>query len=111
MGRMSRMDSTITHRTATGRGTVREEFASKRRRQIVAAVSLIGVLLLMIVFVEVKTVPFPGIATAVWLLILLEFILLGGLFSLSNWRCPACNKYLGKSISPKSCGSCGVHLS
>lgn len=105
------MDSTKTHHMATGRGTVKEEFALKRHRQIVATVSLIGVLVLMIVFVEVKTVPFPGVARAAWLLILLELILLGGLFSLSNWRCPACNGYLGKSMSPKSCGKCGTQLS
>ncbi len=105
------MDSTRTHHMATGRGTIKEEFAVRRRRQVVATVSLIGVLVLMIVFVEVKMIPFPWMGSAAWLLILLELILLGGLFSLSNWRCPACNQYLGKSMSPKSCGKCGTQLS
>jgi len=31
-------------------------------------------------------------------------------FSLYNWRCPACNKYLGKQRSPKYCSKCGVAL-
>lgn len=39
-------------------------------------------------------------------------LILGGLgFSLYNWRCPACNKYLGKAMSPKFCAKCGVELS
>ena len=32
------------------------------------------------------------------------------LFSLYNWRCPACSKYLGKQRSPKYCSKCGVAL-
>jgi rubrerythrin len=31
-------------------------------------------------------------------------------FSLKNWRCPACDKYLGKGISPSFCPKCGVAL-
>jgi len=31
-------------------------------------------------------------------------------FSLKNWRCPACSRYLGKVWNPKHCHSCGVAL-
>jgi rubrerythrin len=31
-------------------------------------------------------------------------------FTLWNWRCPACNRYLGKGISPSFCPKCGVPL-
>jgi predicted RNA-binding Zn-ribbon protein involved in translation (DUF1610 family) len=31
-------------------------------------------------------------------------------FSLRNWRCPACNKYLGKGTLPHYCPNCGVEL-
>lgn len=30
--------------------------------------------------------------------------------SFFNWRCPACNQYLGKSFAPKHCPGCGVKL-
>ncbi len=30
--------------------------------------------------------------------------------SLLNWRCPACNRYLGKTMFPKFCGKCGARL-
>ena len=30
--------------------------------------------------------------------------------SFINWRCPACNSYFGRDISPKHCPKCGVKL-
>ncbi len=101
-----------TTKYATRRtGSVKEEFAAKRRKQIIAAVPLIGALLLMIVFSENGSAEFLGISAAAWLPVLLGIILGGVIFSLYNWRCPACNKYLGKSVSPKYCGKCGTQLS
>ncbi len=32
------------------------------------------------------------------------------LFSFVNWRCPACDGYLGKGASPKFCRKCGTQL-
>ncbi len=31
-------------------------------------------------------------------------------FSFRNWRCPACNQYLAKSINPSFCMKCGARL-
>ena len=31
-------------------------------------------------------------------------------FSLINWRCPACGKYLRRGLSPNHCPQCGVAL-
>ena len=31
-------------------------------------------------------------------------------FSFRNWRCPACNGYLGRSMSMNFCPKCGVEL-
>lgn len=31
-------------------------------------------------------------------------------FSLVNWRCPSCNVYLGRGISPRFCSKCGIEL-
>ena len=27
-----------------------------------------------------------------------------------NWKCPCCNKFLGKTLNPKYCNKCGVLL-
>ena len=32
------------------------------------------------------------------------------LFSLWNWRCPSCGKYLGRATNPSFCPKCGVKL-
>jgi hypothetical protein len=100
-----------TEYTATQTGSVKEEFASRRRKQIIAAVPLIGALLLLIVFGESGSAEFLGISAVAWLPILLGIVLGGVIFSLYNWRCPGCNKYLGKSMNPKYCGKCGTQLS
>lgn len=31
-------------------------------------------------------------------------------FSFQNWRCPACNRYLGKVMNPQFCSGCGAPL-
>jgi hypothetical protein len=84
------------------------QFSARRRNQIVLAIPLIAVVLLL-VFSEGKEavlgIPLTIAGPAAIVLIL------GGLaFSLYNWRCPACNKYLGKAISAKFCSKCGVEL-
>ncbi len=37
-------------------------------------------------------------------------VLVAAGFAWLNWRCPACRKYLGKSLSPNHCPKCGVAL-
>ncbi|MCI0451348.1 MAG: hypothetical protein L0Z51_03025 [Candidatus Latescibacteria bacterium] len=34
----------------------------------------------------------------------------GVIFSFRNWRCPACNKGLGRAFNPKRCRWCGIEL-
>lgn len=31
-------------------------------------------------------------------------------FSVINWRCPSCNKYLGSGINRRICKKCGIRL-
>jgi len=31
-------------------------------------------------------------------------------FSLANWRCPACDRYLGQRLNPRECPACGQTL-
>ena len=37
-------------------------------------------------------------------------IVSGMVFSVRNWRCPACDRYLGKAWNPRHCANCGVQL-
>jgi len=89
---------------------IRAQFVARRRRQLLISLPLIA-LVIGIAFLErgkqgaVFGIPasilFPGF-----------LVLIAGAiaFSLYNWRCPACNRYLGKQRSPKYCSRCGVEL-
>ena len=87
----------------------RSEFAKRRKRQLLMLIPLIAVFLLFGT-VDEATGATP-IGPAAIILPLAFVIILGILvFSFTNWRCPACNKYLGKGISPRFCSKCGVPL-
>jgi len=97
--------------TDNQRAEFRAAFSTRRKRQLAASVPLIGIVIAF-AFMENRAdgtvfgLPL-GIAGPVFFA-----IVAGGLiFSLRNWRCPACNKYLGRSFNPKHCQNCGVQLS
>lgn len=81
------------------------EFAARRRRQIAVAVVIgLGAILLMVMPDRQALNRGPGL-----------FVLFGAMaailvFTLQNWRCPACQRYLGKGANPSFCPRCGVAL-
>jgi amino acid transporter len=85
------------------------EFKEKRTPQIMA----IGpIILAFIGLLSVENNPtgifgLPPITVLVGAFAVIIAVLV---FSFLNWRCPSCNKYLGKAINPKFCSKCGVQL-
>jgi len=79
-----------------------EEFRRRRRRQLIlAAVLIAGMLWLTQAQGASEQTRGPMILAVV----------LGALaYSWRNWRCPACNGYLGKSAFMSFCPGCGVPL-
>lgn len=81
------------------------EFARRQKRQFaVAAVIFAGAISLMILRNRsplASPVGFTLFAGAMAAILI---------FTLRNWRCPACEKYLGKGGFPKFCPRCGVAL-
>lgn len=73
-----------------------KEFSKRKKRQIlVTIIALIAVLILFSFELDSVSV----------------FVVLGILiFTWTNWKCPSCNKYLGKGGNPKCCPNCGVQL-
>jgi hypothetical protein len=81
------------------------DFAVRKRRQIaVAVVIALGAVLLMILPAQPALGRMPGI--------LLPFAAMAAIlvFTLQNWRCPACGRYLGRGSNPAFCPRCGVPL-
>ena len=88
------------------------EFARRRKRQLLVSLPLAAVVILFAIFSRTAEAPPLGLPPAVLRIAVFVFVLVLGAiaFSLWNWRCPACNKYLGKGVSPSFCPKCGVPL-
>jgi len=85
------------------------EFGLRQSRQFIAiAVTLLLLLFLALLY---KRHDILGVFTkeaviAAQILLVATFI---G-FSVFNWRCPSCTKYLGRDINRRICKKCGARL-
>ena len=86
-----------------------EAFKKKRTRQIMAVGPII-LAFIALLSVEGNPTGMFGLPQKIVLGIAFALIISVLIFSLCNWRCPSCNKYLGKGINPKFCSKCGVQL-
>lgn len=70
------------------------------------------IVLILVFMTESKTTGLVlwSIPVAVFLPIFIVAFLFVLIFSLINWKCPACRKYLGRSFYPNYCSKCGVAL-
>src|SRR5262245_64179170 len=97
-------------RTPSQQEEIQQLFALRRRRQILLAIPLIPIFIAVLVIRDQADTAVFGVPSVVWGPAFLALAVGALLFSLWNWRCPACEKYLGKSISPRFCPKCGVSL-
>jgi len=82
-----------------------QRFKQRRKRQIIATIPFIIGLILLIVGSERGGFS-PAIVGPVFLTYVIGMLI----FSFKNWRCPGCNRYLGKGMSPRFCQKCGIQL-
>jgi hypothetical protein len=85
------------------------EFKKKRTRQIMAVGPII-LAFIGLLSVENNPTGIFGLAPSTILVTAFAVIISVLVFSFLNWRCPSCNKYLGKAINPKFCSKCGTQL-
>lgn len=92
---------------------VKRKFKTRFIRQIIVAILLLPAIFVF-VFVEkeqgVALQQFLGLESAALLYAAIGLVAAGLAFTLWNWRCPSCNKYLKKEIYPKHCSGCGIEL-
>ena len=88
----------------------RNQFAMKRRRQLTIAIPLIILIIPLIITDETSGLVLGSIPISIYASVFIILAIGCVIFSFKNWRCPACNKYLGKTISPRFCSKCGVEL-
>ena len=94
--------------TDSQKAEFKRQFSDRRRRQFVAITPILSILLFRVALHDNPT-PF-GLSAGFWAGIMIATVLGVVAFSLYNWRCPACNKYLGRGMGPQFCAKCGIEL-
>jgi hypothetical protein len=93
------------------KASFKQAFAARRKRQLILAVPLVAIFIGFAVLADQRNggavLGMPAAVVAPGFLVLVGAAIV---FSFRNWRCPACDKYLGKGISPRFCPKCGVAL-
>lgn len=91
---------------------IKAEFRKLRRRQLFIMIPTIAIAFIFALYAG--TSPnfqnLTGRYETLCLIIFLAAFLLLSTFSVYNWRCPSCKKYLGKSLNPAYCERCGAKL-
>lgn len=87
---------------------IRAEFARKRRNRFLILIPAVAA---MLVAVSARgNGAVLGIPVKALMPTILVLVVAAIAFSLYNWRCPACSRYLGRTFNPKFCPRCGVQL-
>jgi hypothetical protein len=96
--------------TEQQKSEIRRQFQARRRRQIILTIPVVLCLVLLFAMSGKERETIGGMEPSVLLAPLFVVIVAAVGYSFYNWRCPACSKYLGKTISPSFCVRCGVSL-
>ncbi|HZM15432.1 MAG TPA: hypothetical protein VFE28_05475 [Candidatus Krumholzibacteria bacterium] len=88
----------------------RDNYAKRRRRQLMVTVPMILLIIALAFTDDQEAGTIFGLSPLVGGSVFLVAFLALLAFSLRNWRCPACDKYLGRTFNPRHCQHCGVAL-
>ncbi|HET9326685.1 MAG TPA: hypothetical protein VFQ05_07935 [Candidatus Eisenbacteria bacterium] len=89
----------------------KHEFAVRRKRQLMVAISFVLVIIAFALLARFETDGEMGGVSLGFFFPIFFAVVIGALaFSFRNWRCPACGRYLGRELSPRFCSKCGVAL-
>ena len=87
-----------------------EAFAARRRRQLLVLAPLFLIVVAIAALADPRSQAVLGVPASTWAPAIFSAIAGAVAYTLYNWRCPACNKYLGRQPNPRSCGTCGARL-
>ena len=88
----------------------KRQFKARRTRQMVLIVPMILLAIGLAFIRDGKTMEIAGFSSNTLGIAFLVIVVGVVAFTIKNWRCPACNGYLGRTISPRFCQKCGVEL-
>jgi hypothetical protein len=90
--------------------SVAEEFSKRKRKQIIISIPMMLAIVSIFFSGDGPDSEIFGISSSIYLPVFIAVFLGMFVFSLINWRCPSCRKYLGRGMNPKHCSGCGVQL-
>ena len=88
----------------------KREYSTRRRRQLVVSAPFIVAIVLLAVAQDREAGTVAGIPQGIWLPVFVVGVIGLLIFSLFNWRCPACSAYFGRTWNPRFCSKCGTPL-
>jgi O-antigen/teichoic acid export membrane protein len=98
------------HLTEIQKSEIQREFVRRRRKQLVLSAVFIPIIFAVLLFQRGMVGTIFGVRAQVASPAFLVLAVGALLFSLRNWRCPACSKSLGRGINPRNCPNCGTKL-
>lgn len=93
-----------------GQNAVVAEFSRRRRKQRIMAIPFLLVVFTFILEADAGQPFIMGIPGHIAIAACIVIICALAIFSLLNWRCPACKKFIKLPVAPKKCAKCGVPL-
>ncbi len=87
-----------------------ETFRKRRKVQWIVTVPMIALVLGLLWFRDHPQAQFHGVTADKYAIVFLIGLVAAVAFTFKNWRCPACNGYLGRAMNPKHCVKCGAQL-
>lgn len=96
--------------TESQKAGFRDSYAKRHRRQLIVTVPMILIVFAFAFTEDRETGTILGLSTVMVGSVFLVAVLSLLAFSLRNWRCPACDKYLGRAFNPRHCQHCGIAL-
>jgi hypothetical protein len=96
--------------TETEKAQFVELFARRRRNQFVVSISLVAIIAGVVLTEDRGRGSILGLPSHFVGPAFLAIMAGGLLYSFRNWRCPACNRYLGRALKPRYCQNCGIEL-
>jgi hypothetical protein len=87
-----------------------EEFRKRRRRQFIYSGCGVALAMLSRVAVSQLGKKAPWLTDEVFVGVFMALVATFLIVSFLNWRCPACDKYIGRSLFPNFCQKCGARF-
>lgn len=89
---------------------IQTEFKKRKLRQILVVVVLVPIIGVLFYAMNNTDFELGGLTDDRIGLMAMLAMGLAAIFSLFNWRCPSCKKYLGRKMNQYYCPHCGVKL-